>query len=256
MKLLSYSPAFGCCKILWSSSNSWAGKHSETAACHAIVSIREREIGTCYLRSRSSWRSRYVVVCISCDLSESFCLVRNSLARLWPHIITYGWSGVTNRLQKTDRSTGKTAGHSVWKGVPLLCCVGLALKMKWTVNFQAKRWSVLDRTEWSFLIIATISILAVGGLTVYRIVGAARGTIYKDHAETEKESNDERLQDLFFAIALMVNLGTYDTTASCLLLTLLPWLLRHWHAGSFKTSFSFTFDTKVGRACDKMHVFN
>ena len=65
---------------------------------------------------------------------------------------------------------------------------------------QAKRLAVLDKTEWAFLVLSTVSILAVGTMTIYKIVEAARDI-------PSSESEEDRLRDLFFAITLFVNLG-------------------------------------------------
>ena len=66
---------------------------------------------------------------------------------------------------------------------------------------------MLDRKEWAFLIIATVSIFGVGAMTIYRIEGAARGKIEKEF--DVYESNEERLRDLFFAIVLLLNLSMF-----------------------------------------------
>ncbi|XP_062523141.1 uncharacterized protein LOC134197810 [Corticium candelabrum] len=73
-------------------------------------------------------------------------------------------------------------------------------KLQDTVFGKAKRLAVLDKTEWAFLVLSTVSILAVGTMTIYKIVEAARDI-------PSSESEEDRLRDLFFAITLFVNLG-------------------------------------------------
>jgi magnesium-transporting ATPase (P-type) len=80
-------------------------------------------------------------------------------------------------------------------------------KLQDTVFGKAKRWSVLDRKEWAFLIISTVSILGVAAMTIFRVIGAARGDITNDSGLCE--SNEERLRDLFFAIILLLNLSMF-----------------------------------------------